>query len=130
MPLPTPQSYGAQQPAHSSTPSVTAVPSASAQPLPHATGPPGSSTDGPASLPAPPAGGVNTPSLHAQAALGHPGDGRQEGDYQRQWDQFMADERQYMSEAKWDRFPEGSRIFIGMDLRLSSRKMKVLTAVM
>ena len=42
----------------------------------------------------------------------------------------MADERQYMSEAKWDRFPEGSRIFIGMDLRLSSRKMKVLTAVM
>lgn len=34
-------------------------------------------------------------------------------DYQRQWDQFMVDERQYMSEAKWDRFPEGSRIFIG-----------------
>ncbi|OAQ92812.1 RNA-binding protein (Nab3) [Purpureocillium lilacinum] len=120
MPLPTPQSYGAQQPAHSSTPSVTAVPSASAQPLPHATGPPGSSTDGPASLPAPPAGGVNTHSLHAQAALGHPGDGRQEGDYQRQWDQFMADERQYMSEAKWDRFPEGSRIFIG---NLSSDKV-------
>lgn len=25
----------------------------------------------------------------------------------------MTDERQYMSEAKWDRFPEGSRLFIG-----------------
>lgn len=36
------------------------------------------------------------------------------------WDQFMADERQYMSEAKWDRFPEGSRIFIG---NLSSDKV-------
>lgn len=34
-------------------------------------------------------------------------------EYERQWDQFMADERQYMSEAKWDRFPDGSRIFIG-----------------
>lgn len=33
--------------------------------------------------------------------------------YQQAWDQFVADERQYMSEAKWDRFPEGSRIFIG-----------------
>lgn len=32
---------------------------------------------------------------------------------QNKWDQFLADERQYMSEAKWDRFPEGSRIFIG-----------------
>ncbi|GKT98235.1 hypothetical protein FLAG1_00958 [Fusarium langsethiae] len=37
----------------------------------------------------------------------------QDAEYQRQWDQFLADERQYMSEAKWDRFPEGSRIFIG-----------------
>lgn len=29
------------------------------------------------------------------------------------WERFNADERRYMSEAKWDRFPEGSRIFIG-----------------
>ncbi|RGP80369.1 hypothetical protein FLONG3_1518 [Fusarium longipes] len=40
-------------------------------------------------------------------------DQAQDAEYQRQWDQFLADERQYMSEAKWDRFPEGSRIFIG-----------------
>ncbi|KAM0667666.1 hypothetical protein ACQRIU_003531 [Beauveria bassiana] len=41
-------------------------------------------------------------------------------EYQSLWDQFMADERQYMSEAKWDRFPEGSRLFIG---NLSSDKV-------
>jgi hypothetical protein len=36
-----------------------------------------------------------------------------EDDYQRAWERFLSDERQYMTEAKWDRFPEGSRIFIG-----------------
>ncbi|OAA73611.1 Nucleotide-binding, alpha-beta plait [Cordyceps fumosorosea ARSEF 2679] len=41
-------------------------------------------------------------------------------EYQRLWDQFIVDERQYMSEAKWDRFPEGSRLFIG---NLSSDKV-------
>jgi hypothetical protein len=29
------------------------------------------------------------------------------------WEQFQADEKRYTSEAKWERFPEGSRIFIG-----------------
>ena len=47
---------------------------------------------------------------------------RHSEDYQRQWNQFVADERQYMSEAKWDRFPEGSRIFIGS--RTTSSKTK------
>ncbi|KAL6919115.1 hypothetical protein ACHAP8_002952 [Fusarium lateritium] len=37
----------------------------------------------------------------------------QDAEYQRQWNQFLVDEQQYMSDAKWDRFPEGSRIFIG-----------------
>ncbi|KAJ3475520.1 hypothetical protein NLG97_g9428 [Lecanicillium saksenae] len=46
--------------------------------------------------------------------------GQSRDEYQRLWDQFMADERQYMSEAKWDRFPEGSRLFIG---NLSSDKV-------
>lgn len=31
-----------------------------------------------------------------------------------QWETFLQDERRYVSEAKWDRFPEGSRLFIGM----------------
>lgn len=48
----------------------------------------------------------------AQNHPGHSAD-RHGDDYQRQWEQFVSDERQYMSEAKWDRFPEGSRIFIG-----------------
>lgn len=30
-----------------------------------------------------------------------------------QWEIFLQEERKYVSEAKWDRFPEGSRIFIG-----------------
>lgn len=29
------------------------------------------------------------------------------------WETFLQEERQYVSEAKWDRFPEGSRLFIG-----------------
>lgn len=32
---------------------------------------------------------------------------------QQAYDAFLADERKHMSEAKWERFPEGSRIFIG-----------------
>ncbi|KAG7293784.1 hypothetical protein NEMBOFW57_003841 [Staphylotrichum longicolle] len=36
------------------------------------------------------------------------------------WDQFQADEKRYTSEAKWERFPEGSRIFIG---NLSSERV-------
>ncbi|KAI0454691.1 hypothetical protein F5B21DRAFT_231207 [Xylaria acuta] len=31
----------------------------------------------------------------------------------KRWEAFLQDERKYVSEAKWDRFPEGSRIFIG-----------------
>ncbi|EXK48619.1 hypothetical protein FOMG_01472 [Fusarium oxysporum f. sp. melonis 26406] len=43
-----------------------------------------------------------------------------DSEYERQWNQFLADENQYIAEAKWDRFPEGSRIFIG---NLSSDKV-------
>ncbi|KAI8945152.1 hypothetical protein F4801DRAFT_594370 [Xylaria longipes] len=38
----------------------------------------------------------------------------------KRWEAFLQDERQYVSEAKWDRFPEGSRIFIG---NLSSERV-------
>lgn len=51
--------------------------------------------------------GSRAPSFSGQAP------GTAEDEYQRKWEQFVADERQYMTEAKWDRFPEGSRIFIG-----------------
>lgn len=49
---------------------------------------------------------------YASSTPGFAGDG-QNDELRRSWEQFVADERQYMSEAKWDRFPEGSRIFIG-----------------
>ncbi|KAF5660736.1 RNA-binding protein [Fusarium heterosporum] len=55
---------------------------------------------------------MNAPSYPSQPTS-YNADQAREAEYQRQWDQFLADERQYMSEAKWDRFPEGSRIFIG-----------------
>jgi len=32
---------------------------------------------------------------------------------QQEWEAFMADEKRYTSEAKWERFPDGSRIFVG-----------------
>lgn len=84
-------------------------------------GAPGTSTEPIGAYPTPPAPGfqmpqtitsMNPPSYQGQA----PGFGigqSHESQQQRDWDQFLADERQYMSEAKWDRFPEGSRIFIG-----------------
>ncbi|TGJ76813.1 hypothetical protein E0Z10_g10827 [Xylaria hypoxylon] len=37
-----------------------------------------------------------------------------------QWDNFLKDERKYVSDAKWDLFPDGSRIFIG---NLSSERI-------
>ncbi|KAK4143035.1 uncharacterized protein C8A04DRAFT_12707 [Dichotomopilus funicola] len=46
----------------------------------------------------------------------HSGDGSS----QQLWEQFQADEKRYTSEAKWERFPEGSRIFIG---NLSSERV-------
>lgn len=66
------------------------------------------------------------PSYQAQAP-GYPSDRTQEDDYQRKWEQFLADERQYMTEAKWDRFPDGSRIFIGK-LLLLALEVRILTS--
>ncbi|KAL2194869.1 hypothetical protein P885DRAFT_62562 [Corynascus similis CBS 632.67] len=79
--------------------------------------------EGVSSLPAPPPGGFGG-SSHAHAHhLSHSGDGS--GNYhgsslKQLWEQFQADEKRYTSEAKWERFPEGSRIFIG---NLSSERV-------
>ncbi|RDA82697.1 hypothetical protein CP532_3925 [Ophiocordyceps camponoti-leonardi (nom. inval.)] len=71
--------------------------------------------------PAPAAAFLNVQPHAPQPVPEQSKDGEPEAaDYQRQWEQFTADERQYMSDAKWDRFPEGSRIFIG---NLSSDKV-------
>lgn len=116
MPVPTSQSFAAQQQAQA----PVATPSAPGQQASLASSAtPGSSTDVPPSLPLSSAGGVTGAPYHDQTAIGTTAAaGRQDADTQRHWDQFITDERQYMSEAKWDRFPEGSRIFIGMGKRV------------
>jgi nuclear polyadenylated RNA-binding protein 3 len=86
-----------------------------------AAGAPGTSTEPISSLPPPPASTLNAAvpitSLTAPPYPSNPpafsADATHDSDYQSTWDTFLTDERRYMSEARWDRFPEGSRIFIG-----------------
>lgn len=37
-------------------------------------------------------------------------------DIQKKYDQFLHDERMYVTEGVWDRFPPGSRLFVGKDV--------------
>ena len=114
------QSYASQH--HLAGPSSNAsVPSGGALP-PNpgqssaygAVGAMGPSVDAMNNLPPPPAvSALNAPPYQSPTAPGNVTDAPPGAEFQHQWDQFMADERLYMSEAKWDRFPEGSRIFIG-----------------
>lgn len=55
--------------------------------------------------------GSQGPQTGAQPLLGP--DGLHGAALQQAWEQFQADEKRYMTEAKWERFPENSRIFIG-----------------
>lgn len=113
----------------SSIPASVAVPPTPGQPSTYvAAGVPGTSSDALGNLAPAAASGLNasvaitslTAPPYPPQSPAYATDRPQDADYQRQWDQFMADERQYMSEAKWDRFPEGSRLFIG---NLSSDKV-------
>ena len=107
------QSYASQHPAHTIAPPTPGQPSTYV-----ATGPPAGLPEALSNLS--PSASLNAPvAITSMTAPPYPTqapdytDRAQDAEYERQWDQFMADERQYMSEAKWDRFPEGSRIFIG-----------------
>lgn len=73
--------------------------------------PPGPSNP---SLPAPPTmpATASGPPLHYPARPG--GKDGHRSDYQSKWDAYQADEKRYTIEQKWDRFPEGSRVFVGM----------------
>ena len=100
---------------NSNVPASAIAPPTPGQPSTYvAAGAPGTAAEGISSLPPLPATGLNAStavqSLNSPAYPVDPSD-----DYQLRWEQFVADEKQYMSEAKWDRFPEGSRIFIGME---------------
>ncbi|EAQ83264.1 hypothetical protein CHGG_09668 [Chaetomium globosum CBS 148.51] len=80
--------------------------------------------EGLASLPAPPPGVFGATShshVHHMSHAGDPSSGNYHGSSTKQlWEQFQADEKRYTSEARWERFPEGSRIFIG---NLSSERV-------
>jgi hypothetical protein len=44
---------------------------------------------------------------------------------QQTWESFQADEKRYMTEAKWERFPDGSRIFIGELMPIYARRLRM-----
>ncbi|KAJ4184491.1 nuclear polyadenylated RNA-binding protein 3 [Fusarium falciforme] len=120
-----PQSYASQHHPggiNASIPSSVAAPPTPGQPSTYvAAGAPVTAPDALGNFATPPGSGLHAPvAITSMNAPPYPpqsapytADRAQDAEYQRQWDQFLADERQYMSEAKWDRFPEGSRIFIG-----------------
>ncbi|KAK1831276.1 hypothetical protein QBC39DRAFT_307466 [Podospora conica] len=77
-------------------------------------GPPGVASERLPALPPPPSsyGGPHAPP-HGLPSAAHPG-------AHGPWETFLADEKRYTSEGNWERFPEGSRIFIG---NLSSERI-------
>lgn len=87
---------------------------------------PGTASLAAASLPPPPQKSFNSGAqpfapLPNVLAVPGPGTSHREGlhgaQLQQAWDSFQADEKRYMTEAKWERFPDGSRIFIGESRR-------------
>ncbi|EFQ31733.1 RNA recognition domain-containing protein [Colletotrichum graminicola M1.001] len=93
-----------------------------------APGAPGTTSDAFGGLPPPPATGLNaTVPITSMTAPPHPNNvghaayqPDETTDRQKHWETFVNDERRYMADAKWDRFPDGSRIFIG---NLSSERV-------
>lgn len=84
--------------------------------------PPASFNAPPPSLSAPPPGNLAPYPPHQRVPTQErpiEGEGEDEGevqwgpDVQKLYDDFLADERMYVSEGLWDRFPTGSRLFIG-----------------
>ncbi|KAI8963591.1 hypothetical protein F5Y11DRAFT_144514 [Daldinia sp. FL1419] len=86
----------------------------------YSTGAPGTALDARNSLPPPPTSSLNTLPAHSfpvpqfdPAYSASTGATSQASDQHQRWETFLQEERRYVSEAKWDRFPEGSRLFIG-----------------
>lgn len=50
-------------------------------------------------------------------------------DIQRKYDEFLRDERVYVTEGLWDRFPPGSRLFVGMFLKFLIITRKLTTVL-
>ncbi|ETS73753.1 hypothetical protein PFICI_14699 [Pestalotiopsis fici W106-1] len=56
---------------------------------------------------------VFPPGVPGQQAGPYDAGGTLSHNQSQRYDEFLKEERKYVSEAKWDRFPEGSRLFIG-----------------
>ncbi|KAI1407300.1 hypothetical protein F5Y13DRAFT_175248 [Hypoxylon sp. FL1857] len=120
MPEQPPQPALSHQPGPSSY--ATAVPSALPPPPGiYPAGAPGTALEARNHLPPPPpppAASLNAlppfPVAHFDPTYLATTDAHQQSLGQSQsWEAFVQEERRYVSEAKWDRFPEGSRLFIG-----------------
>ena len=57
---------------------------------------------------------VSTPTVGAGTPVGEDQERPWGPDVQTKYDQFLHDERVYVTEGVWDRFPPGSRLFVGM----------------
>ncbi|KAK3385031.1 hypothetical protein B0H63DRAFT_395339 [Podospora didyma] len=81
---------------------------------------PGTASDAISSLPPPPPASFSAPppqsapnAHHISTATDGADGNARSVSVQQAWELFQADEKRYTSEAKWERFPDGSRIFIG-----------------
>ena len=50
-------------------------------------------------------------------------------DVQRIYDQFLSDERTFTAEGTWDKFPPGSRLFVGKRVRPTLSRMLIFTVI-
>lgn len=116
------QTRGSNASAHSAVSMNIASPATPHHGTYMSAGAPGVGNEAVSSLPPPPPptfGGPSHTHAHLQNAHHMPiARDASSGNYhgpsiKHQWDAFQADEKRYTSEAKWERFPEGSRIFIG-----------------
>jgi hypothetical protein len=115
------QTPNAHAPPASGPPGVPTTPQAVPPGTYMAAGPPGTNGDAMSSLPPPPSASFNAPQSFTSLAPGQPTSppaGISAADThhfqaQQTWETYQADEKRYLTEAKWERFPDGSRIFIG-----------------
>ncbi|KAI1370825.1 hypothetical protein F4677DRAFT_341565 [Hypoxylon crocopeplum] len=115
------------QPALSYPNAITVSSNVPPPPGTYSAGAPGTTSSDPrSSLPPPPASSVTSlpnhsiPLAHFDPAYAagapspaHAAPQLQSFDHPQRWETFLQEERRYVSEAKWDRFPDGSRLFIG-----------------
>ncbi|KAK7755437.1 nuclear polyadenylated RNA-binding protein 3 [Diatrype stigma] len=80
----------------------------------YAAGAPGTVSNSHGALPPPPSAAVNAPPMTQYPSYPtFTGAQPPATTASQQWESFVQDERKYVSEARWDKFPEGSRLFIG-----------------